>query len=76
MTDAEFTYYDWDANKDRLTDHVGHFLTLSLFKDFKRPDVAIEPLFELRGWRKTYLVLACITAVGAVVAGLLIRPPP
>ena len=28
------------------------------------------------GWRKTYLVLACITAAGAVVAGLLIRPPP
>jgi MFS family permease len=28
------------------------------------------------GWRRTYLVLACITAAGAVVAGLLIRPPP
>jgi len=28
------------------------------------------------GWRKTYLVLACIAVVGAVVAGLLIRPPP
>lgn len=28
------------------------------------------------GWRRTYLVLAAITAVGAVVAGALIRPPP
>ncbi len=28
------------------------------------------------GWRRTYLVLAVITAVGAVVAGALIRPPP
>jgi len=28
------------------------------------------------GWRKTYLVLAGITAVGAAVAGVLIRPPP
>lgn len=28
------------------------------------------------GWRKTYLVLACMTAVGAVAAGLLIRPSP
>jgi MFS family permease len=28
------------------------------------------------GWRRTYLALAVIAAVGAVVAGLLIRPPP
>ncbi|MCW5736740.1 MAG: MFS transporter [Enhydrobacter sp.] len=28
------------------------------------------------GWRSTYLVLACITAAGAVVAGGLIRSPP
>jgi MFS family permease len=28
------------------------------------------------GWRKTYLVLAMISAVGAVLAGALIRPAP
>lgn len=28
------------------------------------------------GWRQTYLVLACITAAGAVVSGALIRSPP
>jgi MFS family permease len=28
------------------------------------------------GWRQTYLVLAAITALGALAAGALIRPPP
>src|SRR5882672_5254107 len=28
------------------------------------------------GWRRTYLVLALLTAVGAVVAGMLVRPAP
>ncbi|MFI4999071.1 MAG: MFS transporter, partial [Reyranellales bacterium] len=28
------------------------------------------------GWRRTYLVLAALTAIGAVVAGFLVRPAP
>ncbi len=28
------------------------------------------------GWRQTYLVLAAITVVGALAAGVLVRPPP
>ncbi|SKA15295.1 Predicted arabinose efflux permease, MFS family [Enhydrobacter aerosaccus] len=33
-------------------------------------------LIAFIGWRQTYLVLAGITAVGAIVSGLLVRPDP
>jgi MFS family permease len=33
-------------------------------------------LIAVIGWRHTYLVLAAFAAVGAVIAGVLIRPPP
>jgi len=33
-------------------------------------------LIAALGWRRTYLVLALLTAVGAVAAGMLVRPAP
>jgi MFS family permease len=33
-------------------------------------------LIAALGWRKTYLVLAVVSAVGAAIAGTMIRPPP
>jgi MFS family permease len=37
---------------------------------------AAHELIATVGWRQTYLVLAAFSAVGAVVAGLLVRPAP
>jgi len=33
-------------------------------------------LIAVVGWRRTYLVLAALTALGAIVAGILVRPAP
>jgi MFS family permease len=37
---------------------------------------AAHQLIATLGWRQTYLVLAAITALGAVIAGALVRPAP
>lgn len=49
--------FDWEANKDRLTNALGHYLTVGLFEEFRRADVAVEPMFKLSVWKKVYLEL-------------------
>jgi hypothetical protein len=55
---SAFPPYDWEANREKLVDHVGHYLTLSLFEELKRPDVKIAPLFKLSDWKKLYIAVA------------------
>ena len=52
---AEVAHFDYDANRSRVRDANGRMLTVGLFKELARPDVASTPIFSLDDWRRTYV---------------------